>query len=153
MDVKFVNYDENYCNLSWTWLNDPVIKKMTSAHDFTRGEQIDWFKSIKSRNDYLIWGIQCDGNPIGAVGLKNINYCTKTGEFFGYIGNKEYWGMGIGKSMINHIENIAKNINLGMLCLFVEKYNNIAIKLYLSQGFQIIDNNSEKLYLTKKLIV
>ena len=37
-----------------------------------------------------------DGDPIGVIGLRDINYTHRTAECYCVIGEKKYWGKGIG---------------------------------------------------------
>ena len=108
MKVKLVDFNQNYLAYSWNWLQDSELKKMISAPDITKKEQLKWYKDIKSKENYLIWGIEVDAKSIGACGLKNIGKIE--GEYWGYIGVKSYWGKGIGKIIMSLIINKAKEI-------------------------------------------
>ena len=135
MKIKFVEYDNEYLDLSWMWLNDPEIKDLIMAPDITKESQKQWYDELKARNDYYIWGIK-DGNVrIGAVGIKRVNLKDKSGEYFGYIGNKKYWGLGIGTNMIEYIINFAKTKQLSTVYLWVSRSNSRAIRLYEKNGF------------------
>ena len=127
-NCEFVEYDEKFLNTSWDWLNDPDIKYLTDTPNFTRQSQQDWFKSLSTRDDYFIRGVQFDGKPVGVVGLKKIvsNSC----EYWGYIGCKEYWGRGIGKKMLAFAIEEARRRNIPLIYLHVIKDNVRAIKLY-----------------------
>ena len=92
--VSLVPYDSSFLELSWQWLNDPEITRLTHTADFTREDQQKWFNKIPSLKGYKIWGIQHDGEKVGVCGIKNI-----TGddcEYWGYIGVKTMWSKGIG---------------------------------------------------------
>ena len=99
--IKFVKYNEHFLNKSWDWLNDPEIKKLTLTSDFTKKQQQVFFKSIPTRTDFKIWGVKCGDESIGVVGLKNIT--SHDAEYFGYIGEKNYWGSGIFKYFFYHV--------------------------------------------------
>ena len=101
--INFVEYSESFLNKSWHWLNDPEIKKLTLTADFTKEQQQTFFKSIPKRTDFKIWGVKYGDESIGVVGLKNIT--TNDAEYFGYIGEKNYWGQGIFKYFFNHVLN------------------------------------------------
>lgn len=150
MDINFAFYDKKYCELSWKWLNDSEIKILTMTPDFTKESQNSWFLSLKQRNDYLIWGIECDKKPIGNLGLKNINYDSKSAEYFGYIGEKEYWSKGIGKFMMEFILNKAGEKDFNKIHLKVLKSNNRAISLYLKYGFQVCDETTDYLIMIRE---
>ncbi|EIZ9628650.1 GNAT family N-acetyltransferase, partial [Cronobacter sakazakii] len=79
--ITLTSYDREFLDLSWIWLQDPEIKKLTLTSDFTREQQLQFFHSLKERKDYLIFGIQLGTRKIGVAGLKNIKNDIA-----------EYWG-------------------------------------------------------------
>jgi RimJ/RimL family protein N-acetyltransferase len=148
-DLKFVLYDKVFLDKSWFWLNDPEIKQLTITPDFTRESQIKWFNSLKDKNDYYIFGVQYQNKPIGVCGLKNIQ--ENTGEYWGYIGEKEYWGRKLGGKMLEYILNLASNKNINEMVLKVWQNNIRAIKLYENYGFKEANKLNEILTMTKEL--
>ena len=142
MDIKFVEFDEIFCEKSWQWLNDPEIKKLTLTLDFSREQQIKGFQALPARNDYLIWGITYNSIPIGVTGIKNIDISASSGEYFGYIGEKSYWSHGIGKMMMEFTKEQAQKIELRYLYLHVSHGNERAIRLYLKYGYKPLMSQS-----------
>lgn len=138
--LEFVKYDKNFLVKSWDWLNDKEIKEMTATPDFTRSEQLIWFKQLEYKNNYYIRGIKYNNVEIGVVGLKNIE--NSIGEYWGYIGEKEYWGKKIGEKMLEYIEAYSKKINLEKIYLKVLKNNSRANNLYRKKGFTLIKNEN-----------
>lgn len=131
--LEFCAYTEDFLQSSWEWLNDPEIKKLTMTPDFTKEEQKKFFYTIPQRSNYKIFGISLSGEKIGVCGLKNISEVS--GEYWGYIGNKSYWGRGYGKEILNYIEGLAEKLQLKVLLLKVSKENARAISLYEKNGF------------------
>ena len=131
--VTLVLYTEKYLDYSWMWLNDEEIKRLTNTPDFTRNDQKIWFEMIKIRTDYKIWAIDFENIHIGACGLKNIT--DKDCEYWGYIGEKDYWGRGIGTCILHGLISYAKKLKLTSIWLVVLKENQRAIKLYSKFGF------------------
>ena len=140
--LKFVTYDLDFLNLSWIWLNDPEIKKLTNTPDFTRENQKKWFDSINVIENYLIWGVEFQNKKIGVCGLKNI---TKDDcEYWGFIGERYFWNKGAGTMILNEILIISKNRGLNSIWLKVISTNQIAINLYQKFGFvneSIVEEN------------
>jgi len=134
--VDFVKYDEFFLNNSWKWLNDDEIKMLTNTPNFSREQQKEWFLSLTKKKNYYIKGMLFEGKRIGVVGLKNISLIE--GEYWGYIGEKEYWGKGIGRQMINYILGVAKAKNLQKLYLKVIDKNIRAISVYNTMGFKVV---------------
>ena len=144
--TALVDYNIIFLDKSWYWLNDPEIKALTMTPDFTKKDQDFFFKSLAQKKDYWIKGITENNFPIGAMGLKHIN--TQTAEYWGYIGEKKYWGKGIGSFMIEQAINKARELNLDEIYLMVGKQNNKAKELYLKKGFRLgMAADTEKYFL------
>lgn len=142
--VRFVDYEKKFLDLSWHWLRDPEIKKLTMTPDFTKEEQLTFFSQLSERKDYIIKGIQYEGVPIGACGLKAIN--SFSGEYWGYIGEKEYWGKGIGKIIMDFVINQGRELRLEKIWLKVDSSNKRAIRSYEYYGFELITNGVLRIY-------
>lgn len=141
MDVRFVEYDKTFLTHSFQWLTDPEIKRLTMTPDIDEDSQLIWFEKLKSRTDYLIWGILADGVPVGAVGIKHIDTLKRVGEYWGYIGEKEFIGKGLGRQMVARMITEAAGLNLTQLVLQVAEYNERAYHLYLNCDFREIERN------------
>jgi RimJ/RimL family protein N-acetyltransferase len=147
--INFVEYNEYFLNKSWTWLNDPEIKKLTLTPDFTREQQQIFFESIPNRTNYKVWGVNYNGISIGVVGLKNIT--SQDAEYFGYIGEKDYWGLGIFKSFFQYVINESKSLNISKLYLHVASSNERAIKAYMTNGFYQKNKSNDILKMEVKI--
>jgi RimJ/RimL family protein N-acetyltransferase len=135
--ISLVEYDEEFLRLSGQWLSDPEIKKLTMSPDINENEQKKWFRTLKERKDYLIKGLVLDNTiKIGAVGLKHIDLVGAEAEYWGYIGEKEYIGMGIGKFMVQSMQGECTKRGIQVMQLHVADFNERAIKLYERMGFR-----------------
>jgi RimJ/RimL family protein N-acetyltransferase len=133
MNIKFTEYDSSFLEQSWIWLNDREIKALTMTPDFTKEQQELFFSSLPQRANYFIRGILYNDIPIGVCGLKNIT--EQDAEYWGYIGEKGYWGKGIGKEIMKYIINKAKMKQLKSIYLSVADNNIRAYRLYVKCGF------------------
>jgi len=131
--LSLCKFNEDFLELTWKWLNDPEIKKLTNSTDFTLEDQKNWFVNLKNKNNYLIWGLTYFGKPIGACGLKNITQIDC--EYWGYIGEKALWGQGLGTKILQYMEEKARELILENIWLQVINSNVIAIKLYQKNGY------------------
>lgn len=137
-----VDYDSTYFDLSKVWLMDGELNHLIHAGTIPSDEErFQWFKSLKSRTDYLIWGVEYNGVPIGVCGLKKIT--DGQAEYWGYIGEKNLWGKGLGKTMMAEIFRKAKGLELNRVYLRVRKYNLRAYKMYLKVGFVVDEENND----------
>jgi RimJ/RimL family protein N-acetyltransferase len=148
--ITFVRFDEVFLHLSWSWLNDPEIKRLTDTGDFTERDQFKWYDSLSGRTDYKVWGIESDGNKIGVLGLKGISGAGA--EYFGYIGEKTCWNKGISKLMLDFICTHAKANGLGLISLSVIKDNERAIRAYKRYGFTLAGENEKMVFMDIKVL-
>ncbi|MFN8240004.1 MAG: GNAT family N-acetyltransferase [Bacteroidales bacterium] len=148
-NTRLVTFDEVFLDLSWIWLNDPEIKQMTGTPDFTRESQQIWFKSLTLKTDYKIWGVHVNEVPAGACGIKNIT--NSDCEYWGYIGEKNLWGHGIGFKLLTLMEMNAREIGKSTIWLRVTKQNVKAIQLYLRNDYNTESETDNELIMRKIL--
>lgn len=147
--IKLEVFDETYLEQSWVWLNDPEIKYLTNTGVFTKEQQYSWFLTLDSKEDYKLWGVRYNDRPIGVFGIKNIE--NRMGEYWGYIGEKEHWGKGLGSSIMDAIIDEARKAGLDSLYLKVIDENIRAIKLYKKMGFEFDSIKDGLNIFTKKI--
>lgn len=149
--MTLVKFDELYLSKSFDWLNDSEIQALTDGPlTLTREMQQKWYEEMREDSTYVIWGIDWDGVRIGACGIKHIDFINKTGEYWGYIGEKQYWG-GKGHILMNMVIQKAQEVGLDKLCLFVLSNNERAFHLYESEGFVVESRNGDKIYMSKQI--
>lgn len=148
--IELVNFDLSYLELSGRWLVDSEIKAMTAATEFTKKQQYDFFYSLDKRTDYIIFGVQLGAIKIGATGFKNI--CLDSAEYWGYIGEKEYWGMGYGYRMLSLMIDKARSMGLKFITLKVRQDNLRAISVYIKAGFYTVRSVDDFFSMKKDLL-
>lgn len=92
------------------WLNDGIVCQYNSHHRYpvTVGELEDYVKNVYQGQGSIVLAIVIKENSehIGNVSLQCIDYLNRTAEFAILLGEKDYWGQGIGeeagKLIINH---------------------------------------------------
>lgn len=96
---------------------------------------------MANHNDYRC-AISADEVYVGNIYLTDIGGGSATYHIF--IGDKNYWGKGIAREASRQIIDYGfKELNLDKIVLEVKKLNERAVKLYLSLGFVILDENEE----------
>ncbi|EOI3555649.1 GNAT family N-acetyltransferase [Cronobacter dublinensis] len=148
-NLTLTTYDRDFLELSWTWLQDPEIKKLTLTSDFSRQDQENFFNNLSHREDYIIYGVNLGSRKIGVAGLKNIK--ENDAEYWGYIGEKDLWGKGLGKYLISALEDVAKNKGIKKIYLKVSDLNVRAIKAYQKSGFVINDHECDIIIMEKMI--
>jgi RimJ/RimL family protein N-acetyltransferase len=80
------------------WYGDPEVNKtLVLPEKLELDKTYQWFEKTKndsSRFDITIETL--DGVPIGVIGLKNINKNNRSALLYIVIGEKDYWGKGLG---------------------------------------------------------
>ncbi|MGB0453946.1 MAG: GNAT family N-acetyltransferase [Bacteriovoracaceae bacterium] len=145
-----------------TWENDPEIRKLIFPLRQESSEYVTWTKeSLKSRIEsaeksetgFLI----LDGEkPIGEMSYR-FNFplllndsAEKTAWISITIGDKSYWGKGVGKEALNFLEtkcfeNGAKKIELGVF-----EFNKRARDFYQHMGYQEIGRVPQFVYYNER---
>ena len=149
MEIKLVDYTVDYLELSWKWLNDPEIKVLTNTPDFSLEQQLKWFNSLALKQNYFIKGIEFLNTGIGVCGLKNIT--QSDAEYWGYIGDKQYWRKGIGSLILYEMEKQAKDFGVMSVWLNVLINNKNAIQLYRKNGY-FVESINERIQKMRKTI-
>lgn len=148
-ELRRVPYDGHFLELSWRWLNNPEIKYLTDTPTFSQQQQHAWFAGLSQRTDYLIWGVELHGEQIGVFGIKHIT--LEDAEYWGYIGERKYWGRGIGQWMIRMSEAEARRRGIQRLYLRVIRDNERARKAYERAGYNVREVQGERIIMEKHL--
>lgn len=134
-ELSIGKIDNKFLDASYEWFRDPWLRKMMLAPIVTKQAQIEWYRSLSDRSDYLIWGVKCREKWLGAFGLKNISSASRRAEYWGYIGESAARGKGVGRWMIETAVQFAAEKKLETIYLKVYKKNDRAIGLYERLGF------------------
>lgn len=148
MKVFLRELEVNDAEIAWEWRNDPEVWKLTGRkwnNHVTQKIEEDWIKKVKEEKDSVRFAI-CVGDEkeyVGNVQLTNIE--KGSGIFHIFIGNKNYWGKGIGEKATKLLIDYTKaNLELKAIKLLVRINNKAAIKIYEKVGFCVenIDNEN-----------
>lgn len=80
------------------WYNDPKVRKTLVVDEvFELDKTIVWFNTLaanETRTDFMVESL--DGVSIGITGLIDIDQKNKTAQCYCVIGEKPFWGKGVG---------------------------------------------------------
>jgi RimJ/RimL family protein N-acetyltransferase len=133
VSLDIVDYDDEFLECSKVWLRDPETARLTRTPPFTDAAQSEWFAGLAGRSDYLIWGVRLAGRPVGAFGLKHVD--SERAEYWGYLGEKDLWGKGLGANLVIGGLAAAAERGLREVYLNVGEDNPRARRLYERLGF------------------
>lgn len=124
------------------WLNDKTINKYLEVrHDIHTKKSVQDFIASRNKSDCeFLYGIFFQENKkhIGNVKIGNVNNLYKTGEISLFIGDKNYWGKGLGVEVIKSI-TIHGFSEIGLKKIEAGCYeSNIAsLKSFLASGYVV----------------
>ncbi|MHC5062113.1 MAG: GNAT family N-acetyltransferase [Planctomycetota bacterium] len=137
------------------WYNDPQVNKTLILNEkLELAKSLEWFDRAKnddSRCDFIIE--TKDGEPIGLTGLLGIDRMHGTAECFCVIGEKSFWGKGIGTRVHSLLLQWAFNEqNLHKIWAVVYTNNTAVLKLVKKLGFEIEGTLREEKHIGGKRI-
>ena len=146
MNVKLRKFQEQDVPNKVKWINDTENNKYLH-YDLPLVEEntYEWFRKIADRTDRYDALIECDGIPVGIIGLLSI--CNGKAEYYITIGEKAYKGKGIAKEATKILLEFAFNeLCLDEVYLYTEEENVGAQILFEKCGFikQYLEKNSTK---------
>lgn len=133
------------------WLNDPEVCKFNSHARFPVGKEElkKYVREAKKSSSMQVFAIvtKHGATHIGNISLQNINYIDRSAELAIIIGDKKYWGKGIGleawKLMMEYGFRI---LNLHRIYCGVVEQNIGMIKIALKSGMVKEGVRREALY-------
>ncbi|WP_044207349.1 GNAT family N-acetyltransferase [Flammeovirga sp. OC4] len=127
-------------NSFYQWLNDPEVIRYSLSlfQKLNTEEEIDfWFKGVLRDAKTLSLGIYVDEIFIGYAGISNFSSTNRSGEYYIFIGDKTYWGQGVGTEVTKQIIKIAfEEKELERLMLTVSVPNKGGVIAYTKAGFK-----------------
>ena len=125
------------------WLNDrEVTENLLQRSPLSKAMEEKWFDSqleIPPSNGQVLAIDLLVGDQwmhIGNAGLHQIDPVVREAEFGIFIGEKRYWGQGIGKeALLLILKHGFEDLNLNRIYLYVFETNSRGIACYKSAGF------------------
>ncbi|KFM99111.1 N-acetyltransferase [Bacillus clarus] len=139
--IRLRKFSEGDIPTYYHWRNDSEVMNTTSlnldTYSFQEIEQFcQQFIHSPTSKSYIIEQ-KATSLPIGITSLIHIDPHNRNAECMIDIGKKDYWGQGYGKEALTLLLNYAfLELNLHRISLRVFSFNDRAIKLYKSLGFQ-----------------
>jgi [ribosomal protein S5]-alanine N-acetyltransferase len=145
--LERTDLNERYLN----WLNDPEVTRYTETGIFpSSAEDLDnYYRSMSgSRNDVLLAvEDKQSGKHIGNVKLGPIHWLHRSATFGILIGEKEFWGKGVGLEATRlMVEYGFERLNLHRIDLGVFAEHVAAVRCYEQAGFKLEGRLREDLF-------
>lgn len=141
--IKLINFDRKLVSSTYlSWLSDPEIMQFLASSSFkpTMHELETWVEmTLSSSSDYL-FSIHIDGQHIGNVKLGGVDQIAGHADIGLIIGNRKYWGKGIGRKVINMTSHYAKNeLGLTKLIAGIDVENRASLISFTRENFIIYE--------------
>jgi len=122
------------------WYNNPEVNRTLLLDEQLELEKtLEWFdkhKDDKSRREFAVESK--DGRPIGITGLIHIDLVHKTAECFCVIGEKEWWGKGIGTEVHRVLVDWGfRELGLDKVWADIKAENTAIIRVIEKLGFKV----------------
>lgn len=127
----------------YPWISDPEVIQysLSTFQALKTTAQIDhWFAATLREEKSLNLGIylQETGTLIGYAGLSNLSTTNQSGEYFILIGEKAYWGKGVGTEVTKQVLALGfTEYHLNRIMLTVSEPNMGGLKAYTKAGFVV----------------
>ena len=128
------------------WRNDPKVSRYMEFREYITPEmQEKWFQKIDNDTNYFFI-IEYEGEKIGLINIKDIDYEKKTGEGGVFIYNEEYLNSDVSfRASLSSIDFFFETLNLERFIAHILSDNKRAIKYNLMLGFEK-QPNQENVY-------
>lgn len=149
MKINQINEYENYIKRKiQQWKNGNTTKHMETGRISVTLEDV--IEEINNKNN-ILFVIEVKANPIGYLGLYNINWIDRKAELRILIGNSNNMNQGYGTEAITELLIYAfDTLNLNRVWLGVNENNKMALKCYEKCGFIQEGCLEEDIYLNDK---
>jgi RimJ/RimL family protein N-acetyltransferase len=134
-------FDESDLPLVRAWINDDEVRQGTGTEGpVSDVEHRRWYQSViedRSQRIFLIaQGCGKGARPVGAIGLRGINWRSRNAEYWIYIGDHAARGKGLADEASRLLLRFAfDTLGLHRVFLQVNITNQQAIRLYRRLGF------------------
>lgn len=121
------------------WINDPEVNRnlRSPGSPYYFEDEENWYESLRKNKDlnrvFVVY-LNDTNDPVGLVGLHNINHIARHAEI-GYLMSKENWGQGYGSESVSIIIQYGKEVlNLRKVFAFVNSGNERSIQVLKKNG-------------------
>ncbi len=137
MEIKIRKFQVEDISFKVKWINSTENNQFLH-YDLPLNEEktLLWFNSIKDKNNRVDFTITYNGEPVGIIGLINIDINNRKAEYYITLGGAKFKGKGIAKIASDLlIKNSYTTYKLNKIYLFTEVENYSAQRLFEKIGF------------------
>lgn len=138
MNIYIRKFQKDDIPFKVKWINDEKNNRYLHYDLPLREDKtLEWFRTLQFRPDRVDYTIICDGDPVGIIGLINIDKKKLEAEYYICVGEEKFKGKGIAKKSTEILFKIAsKDFGLKKIYLYTEIENISAQKTFEKIGFR-----------------
>ena len=150
--IELTELHESHVNHFYQWIGDEeaIQYSLSIFQKLKSKEAIDkWYQQTLALPNTFQKGIYLkkEKKMIGYVGICNLSATNQSGEYFIFIGDKNYWNKGVGTKVTQEILAYGFNsLQLNRIMLTVSDLNYGGVKAYQKAGFTIEGKMREACY-------
>ena len=153
--IRLRTMDKGDIPLKVKWYNDSVVNKTLIIDEPLELEKsLKWFDKVKddsSRRDFIIE--TTESKPIGITGLLSISSKHRNAECICVIGEKDFWGKGIGSVVHSLLLKYSfEELGLNKIWGVIYTDNTAIVKIVGKLGFKIEGTLREEKCINGKMI-
>ncbi|NGZ15596.1 GNAT family N-acetyltransferase [Vibrio aestuarianus] len=138
--LRSLDVEDKEAFYKWSRDREVTLYSLSSyAYPQSKSDIEKWLLSINSNPKNVSFGICSNENDqlLGYAGISGISTLNRSGEYFILIGEKSYWGKGVGTSVTKIVTDYAiRTLGLHRVQLTASSINYGAIKAYENAGYQ-----------------
>ena len=121
------------------WRNDPKIQQYMVYREYITPEmQERWFEKISNANNFYFI-IEYEGQEVGMINIKDVDYEKKTGEPGIFIYNDELWNSDVGiRASLCFGDFVWDSLQLESMFIHVVATNKRALEYNLLFGYEVV---------------
>lgn len=129
------------CSEFYLWSQDREVTQFSlSSYAYPQSKQdiTHWLSKINESSKTVTFGVCCSitNKLIGYAGIASISTLNRCGEYFVLIGDKDYWGKGVGTEVTKLITDYGfRTLGLHRIELTAFSNNPAAIRAYSKAGY------------------
>ena len=140
--VRRVPFDETYLERSAVWLQDEELRHLIRSAPYDPAQARAWFEGLPSRPDYVVFGIECDGQPVGMLNLK---FCYDDGALYSmYVGERAFWRAGIGTWALREVQGLVRERGLRKVYGRIAAHNTRSQQAHLAMGMRHVADEGDE---------
>lgn len=146
--------------ISYQWRNDPKVWVYTEFKPHNPGitmeKEMEWLRNKLEKTNDKRFAICLDDTHQYIGNIQLIDVQDRQGEFHMFIGERGFWGKGIGKTATRLLlDHAFAEMELDSVFLFAHEDNAAGLSIYKKLGFVPVgqNNNQLKMLLTKRAFI